>query len=261
MLRFRKSQMKSSTDKPSDQAFNPAWLDDFGLCSRDFRVYMHISRRGDCYSKAKTGAKVCRINKDTYWVALKSLEELGLIKKISRRNGQTSKFEVIPGPIRKQGAGQPVRKQGTGIPPTCPKINTPYPKRDSPCPKTGVRNLSEKRGHKGNPEGDPSKGNPSKGELNPPARGAAEEAIPENNLPDVQHSSATFDAIHQAINSEPTTLPELHLELYKIDSDISATTTEAACSPSLEIDERLVGLEERKLHITNQIGGMKKCVS
>jgi hypothetical protein len=63
----------------------PAKIDDLGLTPHSFRVYAHLCRRASgarkCYPSVKSIARVCRINKDTVWKALKELEKIGLIKR------------------------------------------------------------------------------------------------------------------------------------------------------------------------------------
>lgn len=62
-------------------------LDDAGLSANEFRVYAHLARRagaGAAFPAVASIAEVCRIHKDTAWAVLRSLEERGMVSRMSR---------------------------------------------------------------------------------------------------------------------------------------------------------------------------------
>jgi len=87
-------------------AFIPAWLDDAELDPYAFRVMCHIYRRGELYGSAKEAAKICKMDRKRMFKSLASLQEKGMISKVSRQ-GQTSVYITSPVP---QVAHLPVPK-------------------------------------------------------------------------------------------------------------------------------------------------------
>ena len=73
-----------------------AQLDDAGLSIAAFRVYSHLSRRagrGIAFPSCESMAKICRMNRDTVWRALKELGERNMIRRISRP-GVTTEYTL-----------------------------------------------------------------------------------------------------------------------------------------------------------------------
>lgn len=68
-------------------------LDLYGLDPYEFRIYGHISRRGECYSSLKTMAAICSMSVRQAQYALKKLEEKNLILK-KKRKGQTDIYQI-----------------------------------------------------------------------------------------------------------------------------------------------------------------------
>jgi predicted transcriptional regulator len=60
-------------------------VDAYGLNPYEFRLYAHISHRGECYSRLDTIAKICKMSVRKAQYSLKNLCELGLIKKTKRK--------------------------------------------------------------------------------------------------------------------------------------------------------------------------------
>lgn len=85
----------------SYRPFIPAALDDYGLNSSEFRVLCHLYRRAGkdrrCYPAAHSIAKTCKLHRDTVWVCIKKLENLGLLQ---RRKGRRNSNEYTLTEIR-----------------------------------------------------------------------------------------------------------------------------------------------------------------
>jgi hypothetical protein len=122
--------------------FIPGWLDDAGLTAAQFRVFCHLSRRGNCYESLGAMSRCCHMRRPTIQAALKDLLNLTAIIK-EKRTGQTSIYTLAPSP--KQALGRNT--------PTQPKTGT------RTQPKRGTTHLAQKRHYKGYP----SKGSPIKG--------------------------------------------------------------------------------------------------
>jgi hypothetical protein len=60
-------------------AFIPAWLDDAGLTTAQFRLFCHVARRGICFETLDNIARVCRVKRRTAQLALKHLEDTGFV--------------------------------------------------------------------------------------------------------------------------------------------------------------------------------------
>lgn len=71
-------------------------LDVYGLNPYEFRLYAHISHRGECYSRLDTIATICQMSVRKAQYSLKNLYELGLIKKTKRK--LTTDIYVIESP-------------------------------------------------------------------------------------------------------------------------------------------------------------------
>lgn len=71
-------------------------LDVYGLNPYEFRLYAHISHRGECYSRLDTIATICQMSVRKAQYSLKNLCELGLIKKTKRK--LTTDIYVIESP-------------------------------------------------------------------------------------------------------------------------------------------------------------------
>jgi len=82
---------KPHTFKP----FIPAALDDAGLTLSQFRVLLHVVRRGVCFARVATIASACRCHPKTVRRALHRLEKMGWIM-TETRTGKTSVHQ--PGP-------------------------------------------------------------------------------------------------------------------------------------------------------------------
>jgi predicted transcriptional regulator len=71
-------------------------LDVYSLNPYEFRLYAHISHRGECYSRLDTIATICQMSVRKAQYSLKNLCELGLIKKTKRK--LTTDIYVIESP-------------------------------------------------------------------------------------------------------------------------------------------------------------------
>ena len=68
--------------------FIPAWFDDLGLTSRQFRIACRVARRGDCYESARAIATHCKISRNTVLAEIKTLVSLGVIAQLRSDNGR-----------------------------------------------------------------------------------------------------------------------------------------------------------------------------
>lgn len=75
--------------------FVHADLDLYGLDPYEFRLYGHIARRGQCFSSLETMANICKMSVRKAQYGLKSLENKGLIEKITRK-GRTDIYKPTP---------------------------------------------------------------------------------------------------------------------------------------------------------------------
>lgn len=85
--------------------FIPAWLDDYGLSSTEFRVYCHVLRRagknGKCWESVTKIASACRICRN---LTLKALHRLTDVYKLLLRNkrvGETDEYSLAPASLWK----------------------------------------------------------------------------------------------------------------------------------------------------------------
>lgn len=85
--------------------FIPAWLDDYGLSSTEFRVYCHVLRRagknGKCWESVIKIASACRICRN---LTLKALQKLTDVYKLLIRNkrvGETDEYSIAPASLWK----------------------------------------------------------------------------------------------------------------------------------------------------------------
>lgn len=82
-------------------AFNPSWLDDYGLDPYEFRVYMRVRRREaglngrGCDESAASIARACGMSERKVRACLKVLTQAGLIH-ATERSGQTSVYRSQP---------------------------------------------------------------------------------------------------------------------------------------------------------------------
>jgi hypothetical protein len=88
-------QPTESISHETGSSFIHSSLDDAGLSPAEFRIYCHISRRGECFSKLESIASTCRISLPTTRKALKLLTALGMLES-QRRDGTTTKFRTTP---------------------------------------------------------------------------------------------------------------------------------------------------------------------
>jgi hypothetical protein len=111
----KESRNGDDTSTEKKNAFVPAWLDDLGLTPLQFRLYCHISRRGQCWEAAGNIAKACCVNRNSVWPALNFLVGAGLVQQ-ERREGQTSILSIIPNPDanRRQVPANPDGKKHQG---------------------------------------------------------------------------------------------------------------------------------------------------
>jgi predicted transcriptional regulator len=91
-----KGQLEMEGESKSSQniIFVHADLDLYGLDPYQFRLYAHIGRRGQCFSSLETISKICKISVRKAQQALKQLEDMGLIKKTTRKKGKTHIYEL-----------------------------------------------------------------------------------------------------------------------------------------------------------------------
>ncbi len=107
--------------------FVPAWLDGSGLTAPQFRVLAHLWRRAEkfpfqCWPAVSSIVATCRLNEDTIWQALRHLEAVGLVKRVSAR-GKSNRYTLII-PERPTGNG------GVTRPPNPPETEgLPAPER------------------------------------------------------------------------------------------------------------------------------------
>ena len=98
-----------STEKRDPDTFRPflpAWLDQLGLSTSEFRIYAHLWRwcrtktaLRPCESSLETMKRTCRLSEDTVWRALAALETLGLIHR-KKRYQATNLYSIVwPPPI------------------------------------------------------------------------------------------------------------------------------------------------------------------
>jgi hypothetical protein len=96
--------------------FSPSWLDEFDLTPSEFRVVTHLWRRADregwSFPSVSSIAKHCRLNEDTVWRALRSLEARALV---ARRNvpGRSNHFRVC---LPRDAGLNPAESEGLGAP-------------------------------------------------------------------------------------------------------------------------------------------------
>jgi hypothetical protein len=91
----------------------PAWLDELRLPASEFRVLAHLWRRADTdgwsYPSVGSIGRICRLNEDTVWRVLRSLEERGLVarRKIPGRSNHLKVLTPTPHPPETEGLGAP----------------------------------------------------------------------------------------------------------------------------------------------------------
>lgn len=144
--------MDSSPKTNERSSFIPFELDDYGLSASQFRVFCHISRRGQCFSSLETMASICRLHRDTVCACLNELVSFGMVRR-TPKPGKTTDFTVTP--ISQwnppETKGQPHRKR-----------------RGDTHRNAGGDYPPETKGHKGSPsEVTPSEGSPINGKPAP----------------------------------------------------------------------------------------------
>ena len=143
----------SESAKALQIAFIHSRLDEAGLTPVQFRVYCHISRRGECFASAETIAQNCRVNRDSVWPAVTALEGRGMIE-VVHRVGRTTVYRTTPMSAWK---GYPAEKRG--------QVN-PAESKGHPVAERMGREVAERSGHPpGGKEGPLSRSpevNPSK---------------------------------------------------------------------------------------------------
>jgi DNA-binding Lrp family transcriptional regulator len=78
--------------------FVPIWLEQAYLTSSQYRVYCHLSSRGEgrCYPSLDIIAECCRLKRATVIRAIRELEQMGLIKRQKRKsNGARNSNEYL----------------------------------------------------------------------------------------------------------------------------------------------------------------------
>lgn len=120
-------------------AFIPAWLDDFGLSASVFRIYCHISRRGQCYDAIPMIARVCRLNANTVKKGLRELVERKLVAKL-QRSGKTTIYRVTTGvsPRTVEVLGLESTQVSSG-----PRLDEGLPRRARNSPRVGQKETYE----------------------------------------------------------------------------------------------------------------------
>jgi hypothetical protein len=119
--------------------FVPAWIDDLGLSSAEFRVYARVARCSyknpdGCFQSLDTIARRCHMNKKTVRKALRSLVHKRLIRK-EGKPGHTDAYHLAnPNEVPKEAMGE-VPKEAMGEVPkeaTPPQYQTRPPMVPSP---------------------------------------------------------------------------------------------------------------------------------
>lgn len=138
-------------------------LDDANLSMAAFRIYAHISRRGgngDAFPSAESMAKICRMNKDTVWRALKELTDRGMLKRINHPGRSNSYrltscndwdcIDIEDAPSQAEKEGEPLQ---SSQPPFSSTPDRPFPVPGgcpSPVPGDG-KGGSLRYSNEGNP--------------------------------------------------------------------------------------------------------------
>ena len=86
----------SENQKP----FIPAWLDEAGLTQAEFRLYCHLCRRADnqtgvAWPSYQAIQDSCGLSRKTVWRNLKDLEAHGLIAKVGKPFGGSSRYKIL----------------------------------------------------------------------------------------------------------------------------------------------------------------------
>jgi len=86
---------KLAERQPLASVFIHSRLDEAGLSPSTFRIFCHVARRGECYSKVESIASICRLSPDTVRAGLKFLTAQGFLVGV-RRDGFTTIYRVAP---------------------------------------------------------------------------------------------------------------------------------------------------------------------
>ncbi|MES2920092.1 MAG: helix-turn-helix domain-containing protein [Verrucomicrobiota bacterium] len=93
----------------SKKSFIPAWLDDAGLSQAEFRVHSHLSRCADnrtgiAWPSYERIMATCRMSRATAAASLRSLVRKGLIEKMGKPFGGSSRYRISSNGARLEGA-------------------------------------------------------------------------------------------------------------------------------------------------------------
>lgn len=136
--------------------FIPAWLDDYGLKTSDFRVLCRVCRRGDCFESVPNIAEGCRLHEDTVRASLNRLVALGLITK-QKRPGEPSIYRLNPSARTRPTT--PKSRGGLSDSDTDSDADMPPRSEWGTPPETSGGLPPETRGDEGSPiQGSPLKG-------------------------------------------------------------------------------------------------------
>jgi predicted DNA-binding transcriptional regulator len=143
-------------------AFIHSCLDEAMLTPVQFRIYCHITRRGECFASADKIAQCCRISRDSVWPAVNILERRGMIE-ILHRAGRTTIYRSTPpskwlkdNPAEKAGQVNPAESKGQEV----------TERRGHPVAESKGYHPAERKGHKVYPSKvSPPNGYPGKGPM------------------------------------------------------------------------------------------------
>lgn len=102
----------TTSAKPVNGPFIPAWLDDAGLTTAEFRVVCRIARRGRCFESLTSMAQGCRMRRPTIQRAIKRLLASCIVV-AEKRTGKTTVYCLAPSPKGALGLGETQPKTGT----------------------------------------------------------------------------------------------------------------------------------------------------
>lgn len=119
------SQITATDGRDDQPTFIHSELDDFGLDPFAFRVYAHLARRAGGktdvhWASVASTARVCGMSERRVRMALRDLEEHGLVTR-TERPGETSEYRLTP--RRSWRGGAKHEKPRHQVPP----LNTPTP--------------------------------------------------------------------------------------------------------------------------------------
>lgn len=111
------------SDDPK-KSFIPAWLDDAGLSQAEFRVFCHLcrcadNRSGIAWPSYERIMATCRMSRATASASLSSLVRKGMIEKMPKPFGGSSRYRIISNGARLEVAPTE-RSEAPMEPPTVP---------------------------------------------------------------------------------------------------------------------------------------------